>query len=130
MKLNLAQSNILGFVWADDCSIDTRYFALIYHSNDDQSLLKFSFSCSLSSSHSPSWDKQYVKTLQKTAKQQRKHELIVHEGVFDPFVNCVALFDEYFKLQGIRIQIKTNTSKTIETIALPIQQIFTESQSF
>jgi hypothetical protein len=120
-KLNLAQSNILGFVWADHCSIDVRYFALIYYTNDDQPLLKFSFGCSLSSLCSSSWNQQFIKTLQKTAK----YELIVHQGVFDPFVDCVALFDEHFNLQGIRIKIKTNTSTTVQTIPLPIKQIFT-----
>ena len=128
-ELKLIQSNILGFVWADDCSIDSRYFALVY-SDESQLLLKFSFGCDLSSLRSPSWDKQFVKTLQKTARQQRKHELMVHEGVFPPIIYCVALFDEYFKLQAIRIKIKTKTSTTIETIRLPIKQIFIESQSF
>jgi hypothetical protein len=129
-KLNVAESNILGFVWADNCSIDTRYFALISYSDDDQPFVKFSFGCDVFSLRSPSWDKQFIKNLQKTAKKQGKHELIVHEGVFDPFVNCVALFDEHFRLQGIRIKIKTDTSVTIQTIPLPIEQIFRQSEYF
>jgi hypothetical protein len=71
------------------------------------------------------WNQQFIKTLQKTAKRQAQYELIVHQGDFDPFVGCVALFDEHFNLQGIRIKIKTNTSTTVQTIPLPIKQIFT-----
>ncbi|CAF3814671.1 unnamed protein product [Rotaria sordida] len=123
-QLNICQSNILGFVSADDCLIEIRYFALVYYSNDENSFIKFSFGCDLSSRRSPSWDKQYVKNLQKKAKQEKKFELIVHENIFDPFIHCLALFDHCFRLQAIYIKIKTNTSITIQTISLPIQQIF------
>jgi len=124
-KLNISESNILGFVWCDDCSIDVRYFSLIYYSNNENNLLQFSFGCDLSSCHLPSWDKQYVQKLQKTARKQNKNELIVHEDVFNSFINCKALFDQQFKLQAIQIKIKTNTSTTEQTIPLPIKHIFT-----
>jgi len=126
-KFNLSQSDILGFVWSDDCSIDIRYFILIYYLNN---LIKFTFGCDLSSFRSPSWDKQFVQTLQKTAKKQNKNELIVHEDVFDPFIKCKALFDQQFKLQAIIIKIITNTSTTEQTIPLPIKHIFTQTASF
>jgi hypothetical protein len=63
--------------------------------------------------------------LQKTARKQNKNELIVHDDVFNSFINCKALFDQQFKLQAIQIQIKTNTSTTEQTIPLPIKHIFT-----
>ncbi|CAF5052930.1 unnamed protein product, partial [Rotaria sp. Silwood1] len=125
-KLNLSQKNILGFISADDCSIEIRYFVLIYYSNDKKSCIIFSFGCDFSSLRSPSWDKKYIKTLEKLAKQEKKSELIVHENVFDPFFYCQALFDHHFRLQAIRVTIKTNTSTTIQIIPLPIKQIFTE----
>jgi hypothetical protein len=129
-KLNLSELNVLGFVWTDDCSIEVRYFALIHHSNNDNSRIQFSFGCDLSSRRSPSWDLNYIQLLQKQAKQERKTELPVHEGVFDSFIQCLALFSDTFKLQGIRIKINTNTSTTIETIPLPIKEIFEESCTF
>lgn len=129
-KFHLSESNILGFVSADDCSIEIRYFVLISYSNENESFIKFSFGCDLSSLRSPTWDKQYVKTLQKTAKKDKKSQLIVHENVFDQFFHCIALFDKYFKLEAIQITIHTNTSTTIQTISLPIKQIFTEYQIF
>jgi predicted transcriptional regulator len=129
-KFDLCQSNILGFVSADDCSIEIRYFALISYSNDNDPFVKFSFGCDLSSLRSPTWDKQYIKTLQKLAKRERKYQLIVHENVFDPFIHCIALFDKHFKVEAIQITIKTNTSTTIQTIPLPIQQIFTKYEIF
>jgi len=129
-KLNISQSNVLAFVWSDDCSIDIRYFIIIYYLNNQENLLKFTFGCDLSSFRSPSWDKQFIQTLQKTARKQNKTELIVHENVFDPFINCKALFDQQFKLQAIQIKIKTNTSTTEQTIPLPIKHIFTQTASF
>ncbi|CAF2726054.1 unnamed protein product [Rotaria sp. Silwood2] len=127
-RLNISQSNILGFVSADDCLIEIRYFALVYYSNDDEKYsIQFSFGCDLYGLRSPLWDKQHIKELQKIAKQEKKSKLIVHEHVFDPFIHCLALFYNQYRLQAIKIKIKTNTSITIQTIPLPIKQIFNES---
>ncbi|CAF4474091.1 unnamed protein product, partial [Rotaria sp. Silwood2] len=126
--LNISQSNILGFVSADDCLIEIRYFALVYYSNDDEKYsIQFSFGCDLYGLRSPLWDKQHIKELQKIAKQEKKSKLIVHEHVFNPFIHCLALFDNQYRLQAIKIKIKTNTSMTIQIIPLPIKQIFNES---
>jgi len=129
-KLKISESNILGFVWCDDCSMDVRYFVLVYYLNDENNLLKFTSGCDLSGFSSPSWDKDYVQSLQKKAKKENKSELIVHEEIFHSFINCKALFDQQFKLQAIQIKIKTNTSTTEQTIPLPIKQIFTQTASF
>ncbi len=129
-KFDLSESNILGFVWCDDCSIDIRYFLLIYYSNDEDILIKFCFGCDLSSYRRPSWNKQDIQTLQKTARKQNKNKLIVHEGVMDPFFHCTALFDQQFKFQAIQIQIQTKTSTIEQIIPLTIKNIFTETSSF
>jgi hypothetical protein len=129
-KFNLSQSNILGFVSCDDCSIDVRYFLLISYSNDENNLIQFCFGCDLSSYCRPSWNKKDVQTLQKTARKQDKNQLIVHEGVMDPFFHCKALFDQQFKLKAIQIQIQTKTSTTEQIIPLPIKDIFSETSSF
>ncbi len=129
-KFKISESNILGFVWSDDCSIDVRYFVIVYYTNDQNCLIKLTSGCDLFSSCTPSWDKKFIQKLQKTAKKQNKNELILHEDIFHSFINCKALFDQLFKLQAIRIQIKTNTSITEQTIVLPIKQIFTETSSF
>ncbi|UJR29810.1 hypothetical protein I4U23_017354 [Adineta vaga] len=131
-KLHLSSSTILGFVSTDDCSIEIRYFVLIYSINDDEknSFIKFTFGCDLSCFRSPTWDKQFIKTLQKRAKKEHRFELIVHEDIFDSFIHCLALFNENFKLHAIRITIKTKTSQTIQIIPLPIQQIFAEYDIF
>ena len=129
-KLNLSGSNILGFIWCDDCSIDVRYFLLIIHSNDDNSLIKFIFGCDLSSFRCPTWNRKDLRKLQRTAKEQNESELIVHEGVMDPFFRCKALFDQQFKLRAIRIEIQTKTSSIQQTVSLLIHNIFTETSFF
>lgn len=129
-KLNLSESNILGFVSCDDCSIDVRYFLLISYSNDEDNLIKFCFGCDLSSYRHPSWNKQDIQRLQKTARKQNKNQLIIHEGVMDPFFLCIALFDQQFKFQAIQIKIQTKTSTTEQIIPISIKNIFTESSSF
>ena len=128
-RLNIAEENLVGFVWADDCSIDVRYFAMIYIPMDEQ-VIKFTFGCDLGSFRSPSWTKEFILVLQKAARKKDKKQLAVHEDVFQPFFNCFALFDEHSQLRAVQINIQTSTSKAQQTVPLPIQHLFEESQSF
>jgi hypothetical protein len=129
-KFNLSESNILGYVWCDDCLIDLRYFLLISYSNDEDARIQFCFGCDLSSYRRPSWTKRDIQTLQKTAKIQNKNQLIVHEDIMNPYFDCKALFDQQFKLNGIKINIQTKTSTIEQIIPLRIKEIFTEISSF
>ncbi|CAF1239352.1 unnamed protein product [Adineta ricciae] len=132
-KFRLSLLNVLGFVSADDCSTDIRYFAFIYHFNDpdtDDPLIKFIFGCDLSGFRFSIWDKQKIKTLGKQAKKENRTELIVHEDIYSSIINCVALFDERSQLHGIRITIKTKTSQTVQIIPLRPDEIFEKHHIF
>ena len=129
-RFNLSESNVLGFVWCDDCLFDIRYFLLISYSNDDETRIQFCFGCDLSSYRRPSWTKRDIQALQKTAKIENKSQLIVHDDVMNPYFDCKALFDQQFKLNGLQINIQTRTSTNEQIIPLPIKNIFTETLSF
>lgn len=124
-KIKIEPSNILDYVYADDCNIDVRYFVLIHHALDsEQTRIIFSFGCDLIGLRSPSWNKEQVDILQKSVKQRNQTACIVHENVFDPFFRCIALFNHDFHLDAVQIEIKTTTSTTIKKVSLPIQMIF------
>lgn len=129
-KLRLSESSVLAFVSADDCSTEVRYFALISVAEDGEPRVKFTFGCDLSSQRSPTWTREEVKALQRTARQEKRSEMSVHTDVFDPFIRCFARFDHNFKLQGIQVNIQTTTSSTVEVIPLPLQRIFAQSETF
>jgi len=130
-KFNVDQSNIIDFVSCDDCLNSVRYFLLIYFSNEKtENELKFCFGCDLTLFYRPSWNKQFIRTLQKQAKKQNQFELIVHEDILSSFFICKTLFNQQFQLQAIQIQIRTQTSFIQQTIRLPLDLIFAQSISF
>jgi hypothetical protein len=69
-----------------------------------------------------------IQTLQRTAREENKTEQDVYPHAFDSFIQCTALFDDRFKLQAVRIRLKSKTSRTEETVPLPIRAIFADAK--
>ena len=70
-KFGISKSNVLDFIWADDCLLEIRYFVLIFYINTGDNCLKFVFGCDLSLVYCPKWDKQFVQSLQIKSKKEK-----------------------------------------------------------
>jgi len=113
--------DIIAFVYADDCNKDERYWVAVYY--EDKSKLRFSFGHSLSSSETKYLDTWLIRKFCNEAKKSGLTEIVLTEWNHD-WRTMTALFDkETFILFGVRVELKTNTSKTIETILLPLDKI-------
>ncbi|CAF1384523.1 unnamed protein product, partial [Didymodactylos carnosus] len=114
--------DLIAFVYADDCDRDERIFTVIYLEKDVQHLIiRFSYGTYFT------WEKKYMKTLEFNAKQNSTTELeldSMNKTSESDEWKTTALFDsETSLLYGLRIQLKTKTSKTEETILLPVDKI-------
>ncbi len=114
-------TDVIAFVYADDCDADERYWALVHC--EEKYKLRFSFGNSLSYSETKYLDPWLIRQLYNEAKKNALTEIILADWNNEWRTN-VALFDEKtFNLYGFRIELTTATSKTIETILLPLDKI-------
>ncbi|CAF5211795.1 unnamed protein product, partial [Rotaria magnacalcarata] len=104
-----------------DCDADDRYWVIIYY--EDKSKLRFSFGYSLNGCETKYLDTWLIKDLCNQAKKTATTEIVLDEWNHD-WRTITALFDkETFILFGFRIELKTDTSKTRETVLLPLDKI-------
>ncbi|CAF1440379.1 unnamed protein product, partial [Rotaria sordida] len=113
--------DVIAFVYADDCEEDKRHWVAVYY--EDKTKLRFSFGDSLYGCTTQYLDTWLIKKLYNEAKKTASAEIVLNEWN-DDCRTMTALFDqETFILFGVRIELRTQTSKTIETILLPLDQI-------
>ncbi len=114
-------TDVIAFLYADDCIQEERYWALIH--SEDAFKIQFSFGNNLSSHQTKYLNKELIRKLYNEAKKNRLTEIVLNDWN-NTWSTSIALFDKKtFNLYGIRIQLKTETSKTIETILLPLEKI-------
>ncbi|CAF3311485.1 unnamed protein product [Rotaria socialis] len=113
--------DIVAFVYADDCDGDERYWVVIYY--EDKSKLRFSFGYGLNGYETKYLDTWLIKDFCNQAKKTAATEIVLDEWNHD-WRTITALFDkETFILFGFRIELKTDTSKTRETVLLPLDKL-------
>lgn len=113
--------DLIAFVYADDCDQQERYWVAVYY--EDKSKLRVSFGDSLHGCETRYVDTWLIKKFCNEAKKSASSEIVLTEWNHT-WRKMTALFDrKTFVLLGIRIELKTETSKTIETILLPLDKI-------
>ena len=113
--------DLIAFIYADDCDQQERYWVAVYC--EDKSKLRISFGYGLSGYETRYLDTWLIKKLCNEAKQTASREIVLTEWNHT-WRNMTALFDrKTFVLLGIRVELKTETSKAIETILLPLDKI-------
>ncbi|CAF0892504.1 unnamed protein product [Didymodactylos carnosus] len=113
-------TNIISYVYVDDCEDHSRRFVIIYL--NDESILTFAFGDSLHGLTPRYWDKSTIKKLQKQAKENGNTEIVLDD--WSSYGQYTALFDPItFILYAVRIELVSDTSKTEETVLLPLKQI-------
>ena len=111
-KLN----QLIAFVYADDCEYDERIYITVYIDKEHCLVIGV--------------DGRYVimntaqiRTMQFNAKKSKKTEELI-DFVSDSEIKATSLFDpETFLFYAIRIELTTTTSKTVETVLLPLDAI-------
>ncbi|CAF3378021.1 unnamed protein product [Rotaria socialis] len=122
--LNSYQSSIselVGFTYADDCETDERVYMAIYVNTENQIIVKNG------GSYAYTFTRQMIRTMEFTAKQNQTPEVdldYIHQSNARHSSRAFALFDpETYMLYAIRLELSTVTSKTEETILIPIEKI-------
>ncbi|UJR37736.1 hypothetical protein I4U23_030431 [Adineta vaga] len=113
--------NLVAFVYADDCEYDERIFIAIYIDNEHHLVIKSGHSYSIS------LDKKAIRTMEYNAKQTNTTE-VSFDSIYYQYETqekkAIALFDsQTFMLYAVRLEISTKTSKTEQTILLPLEEI-------
>jgi len=122
LKYNQSAINdLLAFVYADDCESDERIFMGIYLNKEDQIVIKSDHSYSIT------LERKNIRTMEFNAKQNNTTE-VSFDSIYYQYgtreKKAIGLFDsETFMFYAIRLEISTKTSKTEETIVLPLEKI-------
>jgi hypothetical protein len=107
---------LIAFVYADDCDYAERIFMGIFINNEDVLVIQ-------DESKSVCNQKSQIRTLQWNAKKNKKTEELI-EFFSDSKTKVTSLFDsETYLLYAIRIELTKTTSKTVETVLLPLDEI-------
>jgi hypothetical protein len=110
-------NELIAFVYADDCEYDERIYTAVSIDKDHNRLVvgdreRYAY-----------MDKAQIRTAQFNAKKQGKTEEPI-EFITTSEKKATSLFDpETFLLYAIRIELTTTTSKTVETVLLPLNAI-------
>jgi len=122
LKYNQSSINdLLAFVYADDCELDERIFLAIYLNKENQIVIKSDHSLSIT------LERKHIRTMEFNAKQNKTTE-VSFDSIYYQYdtreKKVIGLFDsETFMFYAIRLEISTKTSKTEETILLPVEKI-------
>ncbi|CAF0757070.1 unnamed protein product [Adineta steineri] len=112
--------NLLGFIYADDCENDERISMGIYLNKEYELVINSQNSC-------VSLNRKAIRSMEYKAKQDNTPEILfdsIHHQYETQEKKAIALFDsENFILYAVRFEISTKTSKTEQTVLLPIEQI-------
>jgi hypothetical protein len=114
-------NDLLAFVYADDCEYDKRSFMAIFINKENQLVIKSEHSYSITI------ERNNIRTMEFNAKQNNTTEVSFDAIYYQSGSHekkATALFDsETFMLYAIRLEISTSTSKTEQTILLPLEKI-------
>ena len=118
---NLSNAQMLGFVYADDCELDERIYLAIFISEEDhlniRNISAFSVSITRAS----------LRTLEYNARQKQAPECFLEQMHYDSngqTCKAYALFDpETWLFYAVRAELSTKTSRTEETIFVPIEKL-------
>ncbi|CAF1373813.1 unnamed protein product [Rotaria sp. Silwood1] len=113
--------DVVAFIYADDCNTNTRYWVIVHY--EDKSKLRFSYGNCLHGSTTKYLDTWLISELCNQAKQTDTTEIVLDDWN-DNERTITALFDKItFILFAMRIELKTPTSRTVETVLLPLDKI-------
>ena len=121
-KYNQSSINeFLAFVYADDCENDERIFLAIYLDTENRIVINSDHSFSII------LDRKNIRTIEFNAKQNNTIE-VPFDSIYYQHDNrekkAIGLFDpETFMFYAIRLEVSVNTSKSEETVLLPIEKI-------
>ena len=122
--LKSPQSSILetlAFVYADDCETDERVCMAMYINQDHRLVLRMYERSTMS------YDRRALKLLEYNAKQNKTKEIPLSQVNYERYTKsnkAFALFDlETNMLYAIRLEVSTKTSKTEETVFVPLEKI-------
>lgn len=111
------EKELIGFVYADDCEYEERIYTVIYMDKQQNRLVIGD------SGYRAFMGKEQIRTAQFNAKKLGKTEEPI-EFIDTSEKKAILLFDpKTFLLYAIRIELTTTTSKTVETIPLPLHAI-------
>jgi hypothetical protein len=122
VKYNQSSINdLLAFVYADDCELDERIFLAIYLNKENQLVINSNNSSSII------LERKNIRTMEFNAKQNKTTE-VSFDSIYYQYgkqeKKAIGLFDsETFIFYAIRLELSTKTSKTEETILLPVEKI-------
>ncbi|CAF1532897.1 unnamed protein product, partial [Rotaria sordida] len=122
LKYNqLSINDLLGFIYADDCEYDERMFMAIYLNTENQLVIKSGHMYSII------LERKNIRTMEFNAKQDQTTEVSFDSIYYQSGKQekkAIALFDsQTYMFYAIRLEISTNTSKTEETVLLPLEKI-------
>ena len=114
-------NDLLAFVYADDCESDKRMFLAVYLNKEDQLIINSNHSYSIAI------DRNNIRTMEFNAKQKNTTEISFDSIYYQHGTEekkATALFDSGTSMfYAIRLEISTKTSKTEQTILLPLEKI-------
>ncbi|CAF1233435.1 unnamed protein product [Rotaria sordida] len=122
LKYNQSSINdLLVFIYADDCEYDERMFMAIYLNTENQLVIKSGHMYSII------LERKNIRTMEFNAKQDQTTEVSFDSIYYQSGKQekkAIALFDsQTYMFYAIRLEISTNTSKTEETVLLPLEKI-------
>ncbi|CAF0923787.1 unnamed protein product [Adineta steineri] len=118
------KSNIgefLAFTYADDVEQEKRLHAGIFINKLGELVVK------ISGSYTGAYDRKIIRAMQYRAKQNKTLEVDM-EGTtydfYDTHGRAIAIFDpETYMFYAVRLELTTKTSKTVETVLIPVEKI-------
>ena len=117
-----SMKEMLAFLYADDCELEERIYLGIYIDKENNLVVKNS------NSYYCSFERRAIRTFEYQARQNQKTEVSLDSLGYHAYSNdckVFLLFDSVTKLfYAIRGELTTQTSKTEETIFVPIANLF------
>jgi len=122
LKNNRSSINeLIAFIYIDDCEIDERIFMAVYLNKENALVIKNP------SAYLGIFPRNRLRTMEFNAKQNKTTEVHLNEFDYQNYTNegkAIALFDsETYMFYAIRFELTTKTSKTEETVSIPIDKI-------
>jgi hypothetical protein len=122
LKNNQSSINeLLAFVYADDCEIDGRIYMAVYLTKENELVIKHS------EGRYATYQRKILRTMEFNAKQNKTTEIhldVIHHQDYGNELKAFFLFDpETYLVYAIRLELVTKTSKSEETVPIPLEKI-------
>ncbi|CAF2715372.1 unnamed protein product [Rotaria sp. Silwood2] len=122
LKSNQSYINeLVAFIYADDCEHDERVFMAMYLNKENELVLKSP------GSYFYNFERKALRTMEFNARQNQTPEINLdrmHYQYAGQETKAFAIFDpETYMFYAIRFELSTSTSKTEETVLIPIEKI-------